>query len=107
MSSSWLIIPGEACSSIDNDWGCPPDDAEVLRVSYLPLLFVMPDVALGGVEGICGDLKDPSFVAVKALYCLFFVYFTSSFTSSSNTASAYFLDIILNLIFFWTRNPSF
>ena len=53
MSSSWLVTPGEACSSsMLNDCGCPPDEAEVFRVSYLLLLFVVPDVPLGGVEGI-------------------------------------------------------
>ena len=61
MSSSWLIIPGEVCSkSMLNDCGYPPDEAEVFKLSYLLLLFVMPEVALGGVDGICGDLKGPS-----------------------------------------------
>jgi hypothetical protein len=77
------------------DWGCPPDEAEVFKLSYLLLPLVMPEVALGGVEGICGDLKGPSFVAVLVVFDFFLVSFSSSFTSSSNIASAYFFDIIL------------
>jgi hypothetical protein len=34
------------------DYGWPPDEAEVFRVSYLLLLFVVPEVPLGGVDGI-------------------------------------------------------
>jgi len=37
---------------MDNDCGYPPEEAEVLRVSYLPLAFIIPEVALGGVDGI-------------------------------------------------------
>jgi len=33
------------------DYGYPPDEAEVFRLSYL-LPLVVPDVFLGGVEGI-------------------------------------------------------
>ncbi len=52
MSSSWLIIPGEVCSSsMLKDYGYPPDEAEVFKLSYR-LPFVMPEVALGGVDGI-------------------------------------------------------
>ena len=88
------------------DWGWPPEEAEVLRVSYrLPL--IMPEVVLGGVDGIYGELKGPSFVAVFVVLDFFLVSFSSPLTSSSNIASAYFFDSILNRIFFYTRNPSF
>ena len=96
MSSSWLIIPGEACSSsMLSDCGCPPEEAEVLRVSYLPLLFVIPELALGGVDGICNDLKEPSLVAVFNVLDFFLVSFSSSLTSSYSIASLNFLDSIL------------
>ena len=76
MSSSWFVTPGEACSSsILSDWGWPPDEADVFKLSYLLLPFDVPEVALGGVEGIYGDLKGPSFVAVFVVFDFFLVSF--------------------------------
>ena len=57
-----------------SDYGWPPDEAEVFRLFYLLLLFVVPEVPLGGVEGIYGDLKGPSFVAVFVVFDFFLVF---------------------------------
>jgi hypothetical protein len=35
-----------------DDYGCPPDEAEVLRASDLCLELLMPCVDLGGVVGV-------------------------------------------------------
>ena len=70
------------------------------------MLLPRPPDGFVGVTGVQGYLKALSFVAVL-IDDLDFDFMLSSFTSSSSNALEYFLDMILNLSFFYARNPSF
>ena len=92
-------------------WSTPGDDwlycgwvaelAEVLMASLFALLVLLPRPPGGfvGVTRVAGYLKAPSLVAVSTPD-FDFDLMLSSFTSSSSSALAYFLDIILKGSFF-------